>query len=56
MHMAISDTYKSTTLNISTSFPTSVHNKTMLSAYNDTTMVARDKGFEPRVYTSSFLD
>jgi len=53
MRMAISDAQKSTTFNISTSFPTFVLNRTMSSAYNNTTMVARDKGVEPGVYTSS---
>jgi hypothetical protein len=56
MLMAISNAQKSTTLNISTNFPTSVLNRTMLSTYNNTAMVARDKAPEPRVYTSSPLD
>jgi hypothetical protein len=37
MRMAISDAQKSTTFNISTNFPASVLNRTMLSAYNNTT-------------------
>ncbi len=53
MCMAISDAYKSTTFNISTNFLASMLNITMSSAYNNTTMVARDKGLEPGVYTSS---
>jgi hypothetical protein len=53
MRMAILHAQKSTTFNISTNFPTFVLNKTMSFAYNSTTMVARDKGPEPRVYTSS---
>ncbi len=52
MRMENCTAQKSTILSIITNLSTSTLNRTMSSAYSNATMVAKDKGSEPTLYTN----